>query len=496
MKTWASRIETWNEMVRAGRGQEVARELKAIPRGELPPEALARIANLSWRINRPRTGLRLLFPELRRQRNLRASTNPDAFAEYAACLVEVGALSEASQILREIEPGHIKAKFYLALLLFRQWDYEGALPLLQSYLEKIPADYHQLVVRVNLAAAEVVTERFDQALKNLTDLEAELIENHHHLLLGNVYEIWSQIHFAEHDHKRALALLHKSDQLLRQTRNMGWLYTRKWILLNERAASGQDWPPLAEDPEELLLRETAVGMGSWETIRELDLYRSLMSGDSGRLNQVYFGSPLPAYRRRVLKLQSSSAPALELSEVFRLGSNEAKDVFRLKDILHGTSVNGPTFLERRLLAILVSDLYAPFRTGQIFSQLFPEEYYDLDTSPDRVFQIVRRLRSWLRQNCGSSEIVFSPRGYRLSLDSRSAFLIERPAVNSESFSKVDLELRRVLECFGRESFSARDLGEKIGRSQRSANRLIRTLVDEGHAISEGQGRLTRFKLVS
>ncbi len=88
---WKSQIETWNQMIRQGFGAKVAEQLNRIPREGLSQDAMAKIANLAWRINHPKIGLRILFPELRREQNLSAKSSPELFTEYAACLLEVGA---------------------------------------------------------------------------------------------------------------------------------------------------------------------------------------------------------------------------------------------------------------------------------------------------------------------------------------------------------------------------------------------------------------------
>lgn len=496
MSSWISRIDTWNEMVRAGNGQAVAREMKSIPRGEIPADQLARIANLAWRINRPRIGLRLLFPELRRQGNLRAATHPEAFTEYAACLVEVGALSEAAQILREVETAHPRAKFYHALLLFKRWEYEEACPLLEDYLREIPADYHQIVVRVNLAAADVVSRRWDRATELLAGLESELKAKGHSLLLGNCYEIWSQIHFHRGDHAQALSLVERSESLLAQTRNMGWLYARKWRYLNRRYQRRQERDPgaaLRDEGREV--RRLAESMGSWETLRELDVHESLLDGDARLFNRVYFGSPLPAYRERLRETLKDFGAPFAVEERFLLNPS-AQNPTSLAALLASREDDAPTFLEKKLLATLLSDFYAPFRTGQIFSRLFEGDFYDLETSPDRIFQVVRRLRTWLANHWGSSKLLYEPRGYSLVLDPTLELCLEREIIEQSRFEKTDLDESRVRSLFGRESFSARELQRRMGGSVRSANRLIKGLLEKGDLAPEGRGRYVRFKLVA
>lgn len=501
-KSWSSQIETWNLQVRAGEGHSVGRALSHIPRGEIPIEHLAKIANLAWRINRPSLGIRLLYPELRRHNGLKVNAHPDAFAEYAACLIEIGALSEAKRTLSTIPGNTSRSKFYSALLLFKEWDYEGAAKLLEDYLPSLPSDYHQLVCRVNLASAYVNIKEFAKAQACLRELRAELTTRQHWLLFGNCCEIESQIHFHQQNHTEALTWLAQSEKALAGSRNMGWLYTKKWQLINSLYQFDQNVRDhMLSDFMEL--KETARRMHSWETLRELDLHWALRTHDEPLANHVFFGSPLRRYRENILAIAAGDetpGSQLQIHEGYLWAPNpENSPTVNIVDAGHFVMdfANRPnSFLLKKLFITLLSDFYAPFRVGQLFSALFPNEYFDCDSSPDRVFQIVRRLRLSLKNESPGIDIQSINEGYSLLLGPGQGVQITKTMVTERVESKFEVFDLFIKEHFATAEFSASDLSQRLGCSTRSANRILSKLSDRGDVSVAGRGKWTRYKRVS
>jgi len=500
--TWMSQIETWNERIRQGQGQQVARELRHIPREEIPLEQLAKIANLTWRINQPSIGLRLLYPRLRTESDLKVGMALDAFTEYAGCLLEVGALSEARQVLRDLRGRTPRSKFYSALLLFKEWNYESAIPLLEEYLSQIPADYHQLVVRVNLASSYVNTRQWEKGLAFLGELKTELRVKGHWLLLGNCHEIESQIHYARKEHARALEALAESEKHLGQSKNMGWVYCKKWQFINQiylaKRGGRFDARKFAADYD--AVKGLAYGMGSWESLRELDLHWALLTGHAKLLNHVYFGSPSGQYREKIHQLIRDEAAELEIWRDFEWVPAPQEDaraeLIDFKSLIGEFNEKGRSFLLKKLLLILFSDFYAPFRIGQLFSTLFEGEFYDLETSPDRLFQLIKRLRHWLDEKESGCAIQSGSRGYTVLFAKNRGVKLERSLAERGLPTKANLHYLFLHERFGEKSFSSHEVGQSLGCSARTANRVLGELKAEGKVESTGKGRFIKFRLVS
>jgi hypothetical protein len=513
--SWASQIETWNDLIKRGEGNQVGRELRRIPRDEIPIEQLAKIANISWRINQSSIGLRLLFPRLRTQGNLKIVNALDAFTEYAGCLLEVGALSEARQVLRDLRGRTPRSKFYSALLMFKEWDYLSAVPLLEDYLREIPADYHQLVVRVNLASTYVNIHDRSRAIPFLRALQTELEAKGHWLLLGNSYEIESQIYFERREHHQALECLTKSEKYLGQARNMGWIYCKKWQFINRlyqtRTAALEvarttsvGGAPHALYSEWATLRTDALSMGSWETLRELDLHWAICTENQELLNHVYYGSPIKSYREKIHALIKREAPNLEILASFdwlrvrQTGVKSRLANFRdlIMDFKSSVQGNNQSILLKRLLYILCSDFYAPFRIGQLFSILFEGEFYDLETSPDRVFQLIKRLRAWISEREIGCEIIWGRRGYAIQFSKNHGIVLERDIAEQGLPNKTNIHYLFLHDRFGGDPFSSSAVGDQMNCSTRTANRVLNELISEGRVVSMGRGRFTRFKIVA
>jgi len=475
-------------MIKAGQGDSVARELMRLPRANAPTEVLSKIANIAWRINRPAIGLKILFPEIRRRENLKERQDPDILTEYAGCLLEIGALTEAKMMLRDLGTVSLRSKFYLSLLLFKEWNYQGAIPVLESYLSQLPDDYHKLVVQVNLAAAYVIVGKLEEANALFAGLIPRLQKEGHFLLLGNCYEIQSQIPFYMADHQQALKILEESEKLLAGSKNMGWLYCKKWQFINRLSLAGstnEELDVLSQD-----LKVTAVRMASWETLRELDLYTAIYSRDADLANHVYFGSPQAIYRTRVQSMTGDLELAGEHTWISSTGGHAAS-LYDLENVLGDSSTS---FLVKKLLLILTSDFYAEFRTGQLFSQIFEGEFYNPETSPDRVFQLVRRLRAWFEVLNWKCRIDSKGGGYRLAFEENHGIVIARKLIESPPHDKVTSIELKLKKKFKDLHFTSKDAGEALSCSTRSANRLLKDLRSKGRVEVSGKARFARFKL--
>jgi hypothetical protein len=394
-------------------------------------------------------------------------------------------------ILRQIEEKAPRSRFYLALLFLKQWDYAQAVRELEFYLSEIPEDYHKLVVQVNLAAAYIITGQKHEAREFLASLYPELKSRGHSLLYGNCLEIESHIHFLDGEYESALDLLEKAEKLLADAKNMGWLYARKWTLINRMFHSdSRDPRPFERELAEV--KGLASEMGSWETLREVDLYRGLFEKNEGLVNHVYFGSPHPTYKAHVSKLASG----MNIASTYAWTSPGEGEP-RLHD-LNSAIVDRPaeSFLVKKLLLTLVSDFYAGFRIGHLFSTLFEGEYFDPQSSPDRVFQLIHRLRGWMKDENWRCKIESERGQYRLRFSPGHGLILRRDLNEDPVRERAGVFELFLRGSFAGQPFTANEVGQRLACSTRSANRRLRELLDEGRVERLGSGKFTRFKLAS
>ena len=483
-------------MIRSGLGVQVASELAELKSSLIPGQFLAKVANLAWRVNRAQLGLRLIYPALGRSAELRVA-DPELFAEFAACLLEVGAMAESKLMLAKVASNYPRAQFYRALLCFKEWDYESACPILESYLHTLEPSYHRFVVEVNLASALVFTRQYERAKKLLQELKPQLQKNELTLLYGNCLEIESQIHFHLSQHQAALDVLDQASNLLSKTRNMGWLYSEKWKFLNRMALEPNNSSKFFDQYVDL--KQLASEMASWETVRELDLHWALHFKDYTRLTHVYFGSPFKNYRQQVK--QKAAAIDFDLEKVPSYDFQNADSVVIVSDanmrsieelvLLDGESLHN--WLPKKLLLVLLSDFYAPFRTGQLFSKLFDGQHYDPESSPDKVFQAVARLREQGRKN-SMFDVIKTNEGYRLKLNNLQGIRLPQFLLSDLILERDSLYGEILRTTYRDKLFTSSDVSQRFGGSVRTANRILKSLTATQQVKTVGRGRAVRYKL--
>jgi tetratricopeptide (TPR) repeat protein len=137
---------------------------------DVPVDMRFGFANLARRSGWLALGLKLLGPIVRQDRKypLGRAPNPAEITEYAVLLLRAGVIREAKDRLQALESkNHLDASLYLAFCGFNEWDYASSIPRLKNYIERQNEPYMNLVGQVNLSAALVVLERFDEALETL-----------------------------------------------------------------------------------------------------------------------------------------------------------------------------------------------------------------------------------------------------------------------------------------------------------------------------------------
>ena len=152
---------------------------------------LARVAYLAWRAGVPEVGLRLLRRVVRGAKGDTDTSTEEERAEYAQCLLRVGATDEGERMLQGIDRGKVpRAHLYQAGLEVSRWEYGASIAPLLSYL-KTPglSQYQQLVAKTNLAAAKVREKKIREAEVLLRELLYTTSLRKYRLLLGRVLEL-------------------------------------------------------------------------------------------------------------------------------------------------------------------------------------------------------------------------------------------------------------------------------------------------------------------
>jgi tetratricopeptide (TPR) repeat protein len=413
--------------------------------------------------------------------------------EYAASLRSAGIVPEAERILRAIDGRrHPAAAFQLVLCLITTWQYEATIPLLQDYLKNVEtSSYSRLVGQINLLQALLVCECFVEAGTMITALLKELDQAQFVRLYCKTLELAAQYEIARQNWSKALERLREADIKLRAVGDpLTSLFIKKWFAV---ARSGEQG---GVSPELLRVRDTAVSMGHWETVRDCDFYAAKMSGDFNSLIRLHFGTPFQPFRSKVRKAltEGTNLPKAFYWSGQRTGSLSDPLIF---DLASGQSLDLrakilPGHVLHRLLIALCQDFYKPVPLLTIFSKLYPEEYFNHVTSPARVHQAIKRLREWMEDMSIPIEIVNSKGHYRLKFDGPVSIVLPESQLPLEQLELQFLSLRLCMQ--GRTEFTSAEAAQWLGSSKSVVKRLLKWGVSAGKVEHRGQTNQSRYKL--
>lgn len=490
---WKTQLLEWEEQVRGGQGGLVRLALLNLRRTDIPREVLCRIVNLARRTRLERWGMKLLFPFVRGEEPGQSASTQE-ICEYASALMELGSLDEANALLQTIDPkSEPKALLYRAFVSFRVWDGGGAREALYQYLQHDLDDYSRLVGEVNLAAALVQTKAVEEAGALLARLESLARTQGKNMLLGNILELRSQIAIHRRRWADAEEWLSQSRKLLEDSHHDSLLFTLKWqavlgLCQGHAGAVGQ----LAE------VQQRARRMRIWETVRDCDRHLAVHSRRSDLLNRLFFGTPYRAFRE--ILLQEYPEPSQLREHYDWIGGKNSPQWKVLVDLSSWENEGEegtlrPGQLVHAMVAVLSADLYSPQKMGTLFGALFPGEHFNPHSSPEKVYKVIQRARSWFDQSGIGLSIEQNSGFYRLRVLAGTAIRLHKRESNSIARpEKVDHLVEYLQQNFFDKAFSARELATTLAVSPRTVNRLLKEAAAKGLVEQSGKGPSTRFRV--
>ena len=156
-RDWAVLHDKLDTLIRQGKGGEAQLILEKLQDEKIPREWVARFALVARRADRPQFGLRVLNPIVRADRKLPMQATPEEKAEYAQCLIRLGASEEASLLLEGLSVKKLpQVLLYRASAHLTRWEYAEALPLLKFYVKaKGLTPYQRLVGKVSYKTQQI-----------------------------------------------------------------------------------------------------------------------------------------------------------------------------------------------------------------------------------------------------------------------------------------------------------------------------------------------------
>jgi tetratricopeptide (TPR) repeat protein len=478
MTDYLKLIEKCETDLREGRGHLVASLLSELHVGDIPRAQRLPLANICRRTNQLALGLKIMNALTGPERV--SDPTPAELAEYAVLLERSGAVNEALRILAEVDSRQVpEAPLYRAFAHFKSWDYAAAIPELNTYIAGQSSPYWKLVGQVNLAAAYVSERDFERALSQIAG-NIELAEKHSfQRLKGNCFEIRAQVHLQLRDFKRMREDLNEAARIFAFEDTFDQFFVHKWQTVLKAFEDSETMGLVA-------LRSQAIGRQDFETAREADLFRLQIRFDQSLLHHLYFGSPYASYRRRIEAVLGRKPEVNEYiyGETGGILFDVAKGVVAGAELKRGKLIH-------RTISALLRDLYRPLRVGGLFAEVFPDERFDIFTSPGRVHHMQFRVRQWLSENKIPAAMVEKNGLFSIKPGSGFGFQLQ---LEDTPVSGWNAEWNRLSSLITQnQTFSAADVRSSISLKPSSAKRFLNWAIESGHLVREGQNNSSVYR---
>lgn len=462
--------------------------IRSLQPSKIPGHLRHSFAALCRRTHQPQIALRSLAPIVRPSRDRTLGGTNQEQVQYAATLIEVGATDEGMQLLDQIKSLPPDGLLYRAFGFVSKWEYGSSIPVLEKYV-RLPEIgwYQRLVGNVNLAAALVV-ERKKEALSFLNALYAETNQRNLDLLKGHVLQLKAQwlIAAQEFDQAKRTALLAR--QTLRTTGGLDTFFAEKWLVVVNLLQSGGS-------PESLnsleRFKQEAIARGEYDNARDCELYRAVASKDESLVVRLCVGSPCKGYRERIFRefgkrVNVPSSYLWNPSTVLKA----KKEISLLQD---GRVSSGDNLilghLIHRVLCILASDFYRPFRVASLYAALHPEAFYDPHSSANQIYELIKRVRKWLLKNRVPLGIKNFPDSYGLQVKDKHALWVSSELAVPSAKERLLDKIRR---HFPTTPFSLREASILIKANSWTVLRALREAAEKGEVNRVGRGPSTRY----
>lgn len=491
LTTLEIKIDEIDTLIRRGEIRKAQEALIKICESRVPHDEVTEVASLARRASLPLLAVRLLNPLVRPSGKQKQQASDEVRAEYAVSLTYLGANEEAVALLKSVDSSVCpQALLYTAFAQFNQWDYAGAIPILNRYMglsSLLP--YQKAVGSLNLAAALVHERYFEKANNLLTDLLKETTRQQWTLIHGDVLHLLAENCLNQENWGAAERYLKEAKQFLGTSGGANAFLLKKWeVVLHLKRHKLTD--SLVQELQSV--KAEAKARFLWEVVRDCDKYSAIAQKDAGLLTHLYYGTPFASYRRLIEK-DWGKPLQIPLSYTWHL--KRKKEITEVFDILSGGKAPSGDRLKvgqvpERLLATLCTDFYRPFRTATLHSQLFPDEFFHPASSPPKVYEAVRRLREWFQENKLPLKIDENEGFYHLTASKPCALLLRAEAPVESSQRRLLLRLK---ELWPLNPFSSKEVSEALSVSPRTSLRLLKQAEKEGELTATGKFRTTLYR---
>ncbi len=494
-------IDQFIKLAKFGEAQEA---LDKVNSKNLSRIDLVLYANLARRLGKMDDAILALRPFVRPKARDQIEATEDERLEYAMALIKIGAVNEGLKLLHDIDGNEHPNKYlYSAFARITEWNYQEAALLLESYTQNDKIDsYSDLTARVNLLSCYLFEGQNDKASILIDYLLEKTSDNSLHRLRKNVLHLASQLCIQSRKFEEAKKFLDKataSDEKSNST--IDQLLLNKWQViwsLHKNGPSSQIMMALDD------IKIIAEDLNNYETIRDVDYYLGIYFNQHEVLKQLYFGTPYANFRKKILHYyEKINGKSLHLPDVYNFEfpkkfepEDEASNSFI--QVADGVNSYSDSYLPpgkamQQLLGLVVKDTYRPLTIHQIHNELFDESFYNPNSTPKKIKQLIYRLSHWFEENSIPLELVLKKNFVTLVADKPIALRIQ----NTDAVDpKIMSFLMEVKEIFGSDSFSSRDISVRLEKPIRTTTKHLKIALDNSLIEKIGAGPNTKFKIIA
>ncbi len=480
-------IATVDAHIRAGEFEKARRALRSLKRAKIGFTFVEPIAALCRRAGLAELAVHVLNPHFSNTQERAKKPSDSLVIEYASSLSQIGAAEEAFLLLQKLDDKNSpRALFAMVTSLVPQWDYEGTIAYLKSFLNIEKKDaYMRLVAEINLAAAYVATERYEEAGRELKVIHNEAARTKSKLIQANALQLSAQCAILNGDWRGGEEALNQSAKLFEKTHDTRiGLFVEKWrtFLLLRRNGYSKNVGRQLEG-----VRTKARKVGHWETLRECDRYQADAQDNLELATHLYFGTRWPKYRDRIRKRFSLPThyewkPEGESEKVFELSTGKYDG--RTTHLKLGQ-------LPHAILNALCGDFYRPLRLATFHHLVFPNQSFNPVHSANCLHRALSRFRAWTKTNRLPFGVAYEEGLYRIELKKPVGFLL-REGVPRE---RKDWQLTQLRRRLAAAEFRLTQVTTLLTVSASNARRLMQNAVSIGVIEKIGGGRGSRYRFV-
>lgn len=463
-------------------------------------EALA-IANLARRLNMPKLMIRFLKPVVRNPIPNQTLPTPLETALYATALSRLGVFAEAEQLLKGLSAkDHPEVYLYQAMNDMFQWDYVAPIPKLKKYTQsKSISDYERMVGWVNMAASYIWNMQWEEGRRIVSKIQDAITKSadsqRHQLVYGYSFELLAEMSVLQNQYPEADGYLARAQEILSGSKSRYEFFVRKWKTISRTLQSADSTVNLTELRN---VRNESIELKDWETYRDCEFYAAFAKRDSELFKKVYYGTPYKSFRQRITKLFRPDFTLTEGGSWVLIPDEELKKenferhsekvIRKLSPSVFHLLEDKP--LVEKLFFLLCQDFYRPLAFGSLISQLYPDEYFNPESSPQKAWQIIVRLKEWFKEQDLPLDIQVQDENCRLV--AITACEIPLGEIHEAGGSEERM-LARLSQQFSQRPFSSQDVCDYLGISKRQAQKLCQFGLESRALVQTSAGRATKYR---